>query len=160
VAGIAATIADTSLETSSSAAEIRRLRPPSGQTNTTGRFPVSSWSDRTLFPSFFRAVTAAMAGRCRCLGAGRAGLYPSRPDQRGLLVGLGPPQSADLGHSNPVQKGISESVLFQKNVRTCKTHSNLSVYQKNAYDLPKCSEKHALHVYVKFMHGYTTLTPA
>jgi hypothetical protein len=32
--------------------------------------------------------------------------------------------------------------------------------KKNANDLSKCSEKHALHVYAKFMHCLSTLIPA
>jgi hypothetical protein len=63
-----------------------------------------------------------------------------------------------------VQKGSLQPVSISENLQkireTCKNHSNLSVCQKNMYDIPKCSEKHDLHVYVKFMHVYTTLTPA
>jgi hypothetical protein len=37
-------------------------------------------------------------------------------------------------------------------VKTCKMHRKISVRRKNAYDITKCSEKHALHFSINFMH--------
>jgi hypothetical protein len=60
------------------------------------------------------------------------------------------------GSIDPVCKKLLQVYFrvqkFQKNVRTCKNHRKLSACQKNAYDIPKCSEKHALPVCVKIMH--------
>jgi hypothetical protein len=51
------------------------LRPNRAHQRTQGEPPV------LLDPSpfLFRVAAPAMAGRCRCLGAGQAGLCPSRP---------------------------------------------------------------------------------
>jgi hypothetical protein len=106
-----------------------------------------------------RLAARRIAGHGRppaCLGQVGLGLCPSRPDQRGQPRWPGPPQSAALGQltlcTKSYCKQFSVFQKFQKNAKCCKIHRKLSACRKIAYDLPKCSEKRTLHVYVKFMH--------
>jgi hypothetical protein len=76
--------------------------------------------------------------------------------QAGLPCGPRGPAVSCLGSLWPEWKKFPRPIFlvleFQKLIKTCKRHIYVSVNQKNMYDIPKCSEKHALHVYVKFMH--------
>jgi hypothetical protein len=83
-------IADSSPDLSSSPAKIHRLRRSSGQANPTSGFPVSPCSGRPPSSSSSRAVAPAMAGRRRCLGAGRAGLCPADLASVAWHMGHGP----------------------------------------------------------------------
>jgi hypothetical protein len=71
-------------------------------------------------------------------------------------VGLEAHWSVVVGHFDPVQNVpvnyfyIQE---FQKSVKPCTIHRKLSVCQKNANDLSKCSEKLDLHFGIKIKHA-------
>jgi hypothetical protein len=96
-----------------------------------------------------------MADPRRGLGAGRLGNGQADLARLACHVGLGPQQSAALGHFGPGEKSSCALFLFpgfQNLIKTCKKHIYLSVNQKNMYDIPKCSEKHALHFSINFMH--------
>jgi hypothetical protein len=66
------------------------------------------------------------------------------------------PQSASAGQKALGTKKFCTMFLipekFLQWFESCKNHRKLSVYQKIMYDLPKCSEKHALHFSDKSMH--------
>jgi hypothetical protein len=81
---------------------------------------------------------------------------PSRPDQRGKPTWPRALWSVALGQTDPGAKSPPHVFHFLEKLlqgsKTCKMHRKISICQKNAYDIPKCSEKYALHVYVKFIH--------
>jgi hypothetical protein len=65
----------------------------------------------------------------------------SAPESPAVRHGTQP--SVTLGQLDPVQKCSANCFYFQefqKRAKTCKMHKNLSVYQKNMNDKPKCSE--------------------
>jgi hypothetical protein len=89
--GVAAVSPDFSPETRARRRQIRRRRPPSGQTEPAGAPRVSPRSGRTPPRASPLAVAPPLAGLCRRLGAGRAGLCPADLTNVAAYVGLGPP---------------------------------------------------------------------
>jgi hypothetical protein len=134
---------------SSSPAILRRGRPPR---RFPGELPVRPPPSLLLFPrrSHRHGRPPAVPGsrsagqRPRPTWPGWPTMWPSGPLSQSLRVSL-----------TPVQK-VSACLFYfrklQKNVQSYKMHRKLSACRKIANDLPKCSEKHALCVYVKLMH--------
>jgi hypothetical protein len=72
------------------------------------------------------------------------------------------PLSASEGQNalgENVYAGFSLTREFQKSMQTCKIYRKLSVCQKIANDLSKCSKQDDLHFSDKIMHCSATLNP-